>query len=89
MSRKRPCGPAPPSWRPPSAACPSLSATPPSSCPAGDVEAVADGVARLLTTRPFGGASADKGREQAKTWPDEDDTARAVVAVYRKLTSPA
>ncbi len=57
--------------------------------PAGDVEAIAAGVARLLDDPALRKAYADKGREQAKTWPDQDDTARLVAAVYRQLTSPA
>ncbi len=57
--------------------------------PAGDADAVAAGVAQLLDDPALRTSYADKGRERAISWPDEDDTARAVAAVYRELTALA
>ena len=53
--------------------------------PPADAEAVARAVASLLDHDGRRAELARRARERALTWPDEDDTARAVAATYREV----
>jgi len=53
--------------------------------PPGDAAAVAAEISALLDDDERRRDLVRRGREQAATWPDEDDTARQVAAVYREL----
>lgn len=53
--------------------------------PAGEVAELADAVARLLDEPAARAELAGRAVAQAGGWPDESDTARACVAVYRRL----
>jgi glycosyltransferase involved in cell wall biosynthesis len=57
--------------------------------PPGDAAALAAAVAELLDDPTAAGALAERGRARAATWPDEDDTARHLLALYRELTGLA
>jgi len=56
--------------------------------PAGDAEAVARAVVRLLEDDDRRRDVAGRGLARAATWPDEDDVARQVVSVYREFAAP-
>ncbi len=53
--------------------------------PAGNVEAVGAALERLLDNAGERAELGRRARQQASTWPDEDDTARACAAVYEEL----
>ena len=53
--------------------------------PPANAEAVARAVASLLDHDGRRAELARRARERALTWPDEDDTARAVAATYREV----
>jgi glycosyltransferase involved in cell wall biosynthesis len=52
----------------------------------GDPAAVADAVVRLLDDPQRRADLAGRGRARARTWPDEDATARTLLGVYHELT---
>ncbi len=56
--------------------------------PVGDAAALADAVVRVLSDDAHRAELADAGRRQAAGWPDEEGTARQLVAVYRELLGP-
>jgi glycosyltransferase involved in cell wall biosynthesis len=56
--------------------------------PAGDAEAVAREVVRLLEDDERRREVAGRGLARAASWPDEDDVARQVVSVYREFAGP-
>ncbi len=56
--------------------------------PAGDAEALADAVVRLLDDPERQELLRDKGLRQAATWPTEDETVAQVLSVYDELTQP-
>ncbi|MEI4271099.1 glycosyltransferase family 4 protein [Klenkia sp. LSe6-5] len=53
--------------------------------PPGDAAALAGAVRDLLADPARAGQLADAGRVRAAQWPDDADTARGLVAVYREL----
>jgi glycosyltransferase involved in cell wall biosynthesis len=53
--------------------------------PPADAAAVARAVVDLLNDETRRDELARRGRERASSWPDEDDTAREVAAIYRQL----
>jgi Glycosyltransferase len=53
--------------------------------PPGDVDAFDQAVRRLLDNPDQAGEVAARGRQRARTWPTEDDTATQVRAVYAEL----
>ncbi|TDC37817.1 glycosyltransferase family 4 protein [Micromonospora sp. KC213] len=53
--------------------------------PAGDVDAVDAAVRRLLDDASLRADLARRGTEQAATWPDEEDTVAALVALYAQV----
>lgn len=53
--------------------------------PAGNVEALGAALERLLDNAGERAELGRRARQQASTWPDEDDTARACAAVYEEL----
>ena len=53
--------------------------------PAGDVDALDRAVRELLDDPDRAGELAARGRQRARTWPTEDDTATQVRAVYAEL----
>ncbi|MGC9499196.1 glycosyltransferase family 4 protein [Streptomyces sp. WG7] len=56
--------------------------------PAGDAEALADAVVRLLAEPGRCEELKDRGVRQAATWPTEDETVAQVLSVYDELTQP-
>jgi glycosyltransferase involved in cell wall biosynthesis len=56
--------------------------------PAGDATALAEAVTGLLVDADRAARLAAAGRVQAAGWPDEEGTARQLVAVYRELLGP-
>ncbi|MEV0642139.1 glycosyltransferase family 4 protein [Streptomyces sp. NPDC050619] len=56
--------------------------------PAGDAEAFADAVVRLLGDPERQELLREKGVRQAATWPTEDETVAQVLCVYDELTQP-
>lgn len=56
--------------------------------PAGDAEAFADAVVRLLGDPERQELLREKGLRQAATWPTEDETVAQVLSVYDELTQP-
>lgn len=53
--------------------------------PPGDARALAEAVLRLLDDPAAARALADAGRRRAEEWPDEDESARRVLAVYDEV----
>ena len=53
--------------------------------PAGDARAFAEAVMRLLDDPAAAAAQAAAGLRRAEEWPDEDESARRVVALYEEL----
>lgn len=53
--------------------------------PVGNVEALGAALERLLDNAGERAELSRRGRQQASTWPDEDDTARGCAAVYEEL----
>lgn len=56
--------------------------------PSGDEAAFAGAVARVLDEPGLAGTLAERGRSQARAWPDVSDTVDQVVGVYRELSEP-
>ncbi len=53
--------------------------------PPGDADRLAARVGELLDDARLRAELADRGRARASSWPDEDESARQVVGVYREL----
>ncbi|GAA4782514.1 glycosyltransferase family 4 protein [Streptomyces ziwulingensis] len=56
--------------------------------PAGDAEAFADAVVRLLDDPGRRELLRERGVRQAATWPTEDETVAQILSVYDELTQP-
>ncbi len=56
--------------------------------PAGDAEAFAEAVVRLLGDPARQESLREKGARQVATWPTEDETVAQVLSVYDELTQP-
>jgi glycosyltransferase involved in cell wall biosynthesis len=56
--------------------------------PPGDAAALAAAVEQVLADPDRAGRMAAAGRDRAREWPDEEGTARTLVAVYRELLGP-